>query len=178
MPSVAIRSYSYGTAAMLPLRQHLRESAYRQFELTPAAWPRPFVRNIELSKSTSGFWSSLEQYANIQNQMQALRLLSPDWDGYDAPVPSDRTMASASAMSETLQEMRFIPDTVVASAEGGIAFCYWNIGRYAQIEILNSGECVATMFDRENPPRISDLSSSRDAIARIVGEIQAYLAFS
>jgi hypothetical protein len=100
------------------------------------------------------------------------------WDGYGAPIPTDQAITSAFALAETLQEMRFLPDKVLASAEGGVAMCYWNISRYAQIEILNSGEHSVTMFDRDSPPRISELQLSRDSIRRIVRDIQAYLAFS
>jgi hypothetical protein len=79
-------------------------------------------------------------------------------EGAATPTPS--TQALASVMLQQLQANRIVPTRIVASAEGGIAICFMNGDKYADVEFLNSGEILGVVSNRRDKPTVWDIHPS------------------
>src|SRR5437764_2133473 len=77
-----------------------------------------------------------------------------------AEVPTLTVQAMASVMLEQLQANQIVPTRIVASAEGGIAICFMNDEKYADIEFLNSGEILGVVSNRRDKPTVWEIDPS------------------
>ena len=69
-----------------------------------------------------------------------------------AEKPSNYAIALASAMIEQLFVDELPPTRVVASAEGGVAICFVNGNKYADVEFLNTGKILGVVSNRRDKP--------------------------
>jgi hypothetical protein len=114
----------------------------------PRLRPR-FAYPREISAATHAYAAGLfdHHFAKLLAVRNEHRL----WpDG--AERPSDGTIAWASAMLEQLLVDEFPPTRVVASAEGGVAICFVNGNKYADVEFLNTGEILGVVSNRRDRP--------------------------
>lgn len=88
------------------------------------------------------------RFAPLDRQLDSLSELHKGWDGYDAPSPTPQALSEARAVLGRLQRTLVTPQRVSASADGGVAFSFKASGnRRAQIEVLNTGEKFAHLYD-------------------------------
>jgi hypothetical protein len=68
------------------------------------------------------------------------------------------------------------PSKVAASAEGGVGICFVEGEKYADIEIFNDGEMLATTYRGDSDARIWDLESDDASITEAINQIRAHLS--
>jgi hypothetical protein len=96
-------------------------------------------------------------FAPLERQLDQLGGLTQGWDGYNAPLPSAQAIEESRQILQRMQEQLVTPQWVSASAEGGVAFSFRSTGdRRAEIEILNSGEKFAHLYDLNGDSRTEE----------------------
>lgn len=121
---------------------------------------------------------SPDRFAEIRNQIDRIRDLGEDWNGYGAPAPSTAAIAKFERVLDTLLEAGFEPERVVADAEGGIAAYFFggtplaggSRPRYAKITVDNEGDILILLHKRdEGEPEAWQVPSEEieDALVRI-----------
>jgi hypothetical protein len=98
------------------------------------------------------------------SELHRLRDLQPNWDTYNAEVPSNGAIVRAENALSILEQIGYVPNRVVASAEGGVALCFTNVNSYADIEFTNSGETLAVAYKHTEEPEVWTLTDDRQAI--------------
>lgn len=91
--------------------------------------------------------SSRNGWNELFDQLLALRRLPPGWNGYNAPVPSETALASASEFCRALQARRRSPSRLAASAVGGVAITLRREARKVLVEFFNDGQTSALFAD-------------------------------
>jgi hypothetical protein len=118
-----------------------------------------------------------KQSTDLQNKITAMKTLSDNWDTYGAEPPSPQTMFTAMQLLLQMEREDFLPGDALASAEGGVALCFKTANRYADIELLNSGEILAVIAEGQNEPVVWEVEKNdagfTEAIKRIYEHISA-----
>lgn len=98
---------------------------------------------------TSEFIAAEELLGPIRSALRDLDNTKSDWNSYGAPAPSLRSINMGWRVLASLREAALIPERVLPSAEGGVAFIFMSTGENrAVIETLNSGEDFVLLYDR------------------------------
>ncbi len=84
-------------------------------------------------------------------------------------------MATAAGILFELAYADENPTRVIASAEGGIAICFSNGERYADIECLNSGEVLGVTSNRRDLPDVWRVDADPHQYAATIGRISNFL---
>jgi len=107
-----------------------------------------YVYDVLTSLRRSQIHALNSEFASFAKQLDGLSSLTEGWDGYNAPRPSPQAIEEAQTILQGMQEELVKPYWVSASADGGVAFSFASPGnRRAQIEVLNSGEKFAHLYD-------------------------------
>jgi hypothetical protein len=80
-------------------------------------------------------------------ELGALSRLAHDWNGYGSPAPSRRARFGAYEVIGVAMESGKRPDSVRASAEGGVAILFFKAPMTAGIEVANDGTAAAVFSD-------------------------------
>ena len=97
-------------------------------------------------------------YAKLQALGKDRSLLPPG-----AEPPSVHAQVLASVMLQQFQADHTPPTRIVSSAEGGVAICFVNGDKYADVEFLNTGEILSVVSNRRDTPIVWQVEpSSRD----------------
>jgi hypothetical protein len=121
----------------------------------------------------SEYYKLLDRFAELESKLVRAGRLSRNWNSYGAEPPDVQAVEMARLTLRWLREAFLPPRQLAASAEGGIVLCFTENQRYADIEILNTGEISMAMYERGSEveePVIeigSDEESLRGAIASI-----------
>jgi len=121
-----------------------------------------------LSPETHSSWME-----EATNTLDALRKLAPNWDSYGAEPPGQDALHRAHEVLEALDAMRFRPDRVAASAEGGVAIAFVREQRYADVECYNSGEILAVTSDGRGRPEVWEVAPNE--IGRTLDRIRDHI---
>jgi hypothetical protein len=92
-----------------------------------------------------------------------------------AEKPSDFATAWASAMLEQLLVDELLPTRVVASGEGGIAICFANGNKYADVEFFNTGEILGVVSNRRDRPVTWEVGANSAGMAGASSRIREFL---
>jgi hypothetical protein len=92
-----------------------------------------------------------------------------------AEKPSDYAIAWASAMLEQFLADELPPTRVVASAEGGVAICFVNGNKYADVEFLNTGEILGVVSNRRDRPVAWEVGANSAGMAGASARIREFL---
>src|SRR5881396_551686 len=76
------------------------------------------------------------------DQIEQFGILKRGWDSYEAEPPNDCAKRLAREAIHIVESMEFPPDRVAPSVDGGIALTWSRDGRYANIELFNTGEVM------------------------------------
>ena len=154
---------SYTTAAEGVSRSGDREQ--------PRLRPR-FAYPLEISAATHAYAAGL--FDHHFAKLLAVRNEPCLWpDG--AERPSDGTIAWASAMLEQLLVDEFPPTRVVASAEGGVAICFVNGNKYADVEFLNTGEILGVVSNRRDRPIVWEVGPNSAGMSGASARIRDFI---
>lgn len=113
---------------------------------------------------------------DLQEQIQRMKDLRTDWDTYGAEPPNDDTVNFASELLMLLEIREFLPTDVVASVEGGVALSFTAANRYADIELLNSGEILAVTFTRQQEPIVWEVKKNKGDIFQAIERIYDHIS--
>lgn len=142
----------------------------------PSAFVKSWISRVETIRGPEAVSDSCsERWSELNDRMAALAKLPDGWDGDDAPAPSAFSIDRASRIMRVLQSSDLIPSRIDASVEGGVAISFEVGQKYADFECFNTGELVASTWDRPNEPNIWDLSVQGDDIARAASKIREFL---
>jgi hypothetical protein len=108
--------------------------------------------------------------SEVQRDLASLGC-NPEWPAESAAVPGTRARRSAACALRLLAELGLRPDRLLPSLEGGVSLIFTPPGRYAELELLDGGEVVATCSGagRRVWPAGSDLGTTLRAISTFLG---------
>lgn len=107
----------------------------------------------------------MQRWIHEIDQAQSGRGEQPIW----------RARENARAVLLHLDALRFWPDRIAASADGGIAFVFEIPGRYADIECFNDGSIMLGLTDFEDYSEVFDFQLGRDHVEAAHGRICEFL---
>lgn len=110
--------------------------------------------------------------AALSEQIEEMISLSTDWNGQGSEPPNEFAREVAKQILLTSTTL-MAPDRVTPSAQGGVGICFTRNRRYGDIEVLNTGEILATTSDRRAVPEVwevkpTDLKGALDRIVHFV----------
>lgn len=117
-------------------------------------------------------------FTPLLKQLDQLKGLAAGWDGYDAPTPSADALGAARTLLHQMQNELLRPQRISPSAEGGVAFTFAATNdRRAQIELLNSGEKFAHLYDLNGNSHTEDWNENLEAesMKHLLEPIRTYL---
>jgi len=151
------------------------QTALPQEEQDPRGQTEATDYHHRIFEFTKVLWQSQVNALNVvflplEKQLDKLCQLQAGWDGYEAPKPSEKAVSEAREVLERMQEALVTPHWIAASADGGVAFSFAALGnKRAQIEILNSGEKFAHLYDLNGNSHTEDWP--RDLDERPFGDL-------
>jgi hypothetical protein len=104
------------------------------------------------------------------------RDLSPGWDSYDAPIPTDEARATARRVLAAMIGRGMDCQRIVPSCEGGIGFIWAHGDVRADIECYNDGDYLAGLYGKKDK-EISILEASI-GLPEILSSIEGHLALN
>jgi hypothetical protein len=162
MTSVAT-TLSYTAVAEGVSRSGDREQPHLRPRLT---YPR------EISAATNAYAAGL--FDHHFAKLEAIRNDPSLWPD-DAEKPSEHATAWASAMLEQLWVDELPPTRVVASAEGGVAICFVDGNKYADVEFLNTGKILGVVSNRRDRPVAWEVGADSAGMAGASARIREFL---
>jgi hypothetical protein len=93
-------------------------------------------------------------FGEVNRKLQEMRTLVRDWNSYGAESPNETSLNRAAQTLTQLQDRLFVPTKIVPSSEGGVAICFIQGDRYADIEFLNTGENLAVTYSEAEEPNV------------------------
>lgn len=105
--------------------------------------------------------------------IKATTNLATGWNGYSALVPNAVARKNARQVVELLQNADFAPDSILASADGGIAVVFKQGDRYADIECFNNGEVFTGVSEGKSPPQIHSVELNQFEV--VLSAIRAHI---
>lgn len=87
--------------------------------------------------------------------------LARGWDSYSAEPPNRTARVWAREAINILDSMEFPPDRVAPSVDGGIALTWSREGKYANIEVFNSGEVITAKRDGDGNPVLTEVPTDK-----------------
>ena len=153
-----------------------QEESIGEYNLTPSESSRTswHARPLRWTKSGNIVPSTFDVH---YRKLGDLSLLTLNWDGCDTPCPTPLCVRHAKQTLEILADLNFEPNGLVPGGEGGIAFTFRRVGKYADIEIFNDGEAMMTLHTRDghSKPLIEDLDLTKAALQAAVERIINFL---
>jgi len=136
----------------------------------------PEVRALYWNNMVYGLESYAQSSVLQSTFMHAVKLdrisrLPPDWDGDGAEAPNDLAKLRALRILDILQRKRLDPTAILPSVEGGFGFTFVSGTRRGSIEIFNSREMVAALYDGREEPVIWEIDGSGESIVASVARI-------
>jgi hypothetical protein len=126
---------------------------------------------------SSNYYALLEATAALESKLAREARRQPNWNSYGAPPPNDAAINLTRTVLRLLREDGMLPRQLTASAEGGLALCFIEKNRYAELEILNTGDISASMYERfsdATPAVIMDVEPQPDALRNIIQRIRIH----
>ena len=114
-----------------------------------------------------------------QNQQEAaieeLMKLQAGWDGYDAPAPNREAARLAKTAMGIASAEGLSVDRVVPAGDGGVALCFLDGEKYADIECLNDGEIFSALSDGHGYRHVIQVQSTDDDLKKAAQRIGEFL---
>lgn len=141
------------------------------------SWEVP--SRLVTSTDTSGY-SDPNSVSALGEHWAKLREIQTNpamWPEEGAP-PSENALGLAGIALERLDRLGFAPSRVVASAEGGVGVCFVQGNKYADIEILNTGEILGVTSNRRDRPVVWEIDQSAYSLAKAAIRIREFFKAS
>lgn len=103
--------------------------------------------------------------------------LPPEWPEESIEAPGIRASRLADCVLRLLAEIDFPPAQLLPCLEGGVRIAFARAGRYAAVELLNSGDMVATCSaEAGEAPRVWPVTSGVADLETTLDAIRVFLA--
>ncbi len=118
--------------------------------------------------------SQLEKWSE---KLQDLRHLRLGWDGYDAPVPTGKSLEKAAQFLESLKQRGDLePALLSPSTVGGVGITFAGINdREAYLEFFNDGRVFAALSNGHEEPHIFETGTDDQPFSFTLQTIWDYL---
>lgn len=110
-----------------------------------------------------------EHYAKLKSLLS-----DPTLWPHEGERPGEKAKNWAWLVLQQLGEDEFLPAKIVASAEGGVAVCFVEGDKYADIECLNSGEILGVISNRRDRPTVWEIEQSATGVASATVRISQF----
>jgi hypothetical protein len=149
MTYAAIAELTEEQGATPPLRDHVHSS------------PADYLKAMEVLREGDGL--------PLERLVDALEQLPNDWDSYGAPRPERSALVPAKQAIRVAHEIGLDPVQVVPASEGGVALCFTQGDKYADLEFLNDGNVFSAVTDRQGFRQVWPVAVNqiREALERI-----------
>lgn len=140
--------------------------------------PRP-GRAIQSDKDILAYMATIVAESRsrvLREKISQMEMLRRNWDTYGAEPPNLAAKNQALELLSFLDPLEFLPTDALASAEGGVALVFATGNRYADIEVLNSGEILAVTFTRGEEPVAWEVEKNEPDISRAIGRIYEHIS--
>jgi hypothetical protein len=134
------------------------------------------LKQLQETSLHSEFNRRAQRFAALADDLASLRHCAVGWDGYDAPIPNENSIAAAKNALHVLEGLNAEPTAVLPSADAGVGLCFTENDRYAHIEFLNNGEAWALMYGQTDEPQSWQLTArGDDAVRQAWARIRAFI---
>lgn len=99
---------------------------------------------------------SQEHAENLHRSLLAFRELTENWNSYGAQPPNEKAISIGEAIFSHLIEQDLLPDRIVPSVEGGLAFVFLFGELYADIECFNDGDILIGFCAPSMDPKVKE----------------------
>jgi hypothetical protein len=107
-------------------------------------------KDFEASRGRSQVRALLDRFDSINGLLNELYFVPDDWNAYGSPSPSKQSIEFARSILNSLWGESLLPDRVLPSADGGVAFVFRSDSENrAVIESLNEDETCLLLYDRQ-----------------------------
>lgn len=124
--------------------------------------------------------ASASAVSELSAKIDRLSDLKPNWDTYNGEPPNKLAVARARQALGIAADEQFLPDRIVADAEGGIALVYFRDERFGSVCFYNDGTVeVTSRRTRAEGYRAKDVERSDSwpsAMQRSLQDIRAFLS--
>lgn len=124
---------------------------------------RKIGRNIE--SWVSVFFQQLDNMRDLEN----------NWDGYDSPPPNATALRTAQDVLNILHNTGFKPSTLSASVEAGITISFYHEKRYAVLECYNDGDVCSATYLSDSPPEVREVGNSVNEIKEVIENMNTFI---
>jgi hypothetical protein len=132
---------------------------------------------VRRSIQGSRYLISLNVFEGLEDSVDNLISVSPNWNSYGSPAPTLESIDRAKHILRVLRARLLEPERVLPSADGGVSFTFISdtISR-AAIESLNNGETYVLLYDlRGNSQTVEWPTSHTDAQLDLIGRVATHL---
>jgi hypothetical protein len=128
------------------------------------------VENSRYLSSQSGFHLFAERLEQISETPE-------NWNSYGSPAPNSLAIANAKPILGALRTKLLLPERILPSAEGGVAFTFVSeTPSRAVIESLNDGERYVLLYDLQGNSKTIEWSTDETEHGlNLVEEIRVHL---
>jgi hypothetical protein len=134
------------------------------------------LQRIQQTRERSMYWANQDRFAEALIELKKAAGLPNGWDSYGAEAPAPASVSIAGHILSILQHSNVPPSRVAASAEGGVGICFVEGEKYADIEVFNDEEILATTYRGDSGSSIWELENRDASIIEAVEQIRAHLS--
>ena len=137
----------------------------------------PFKLVVRGGNAATNTYATTESDRNFVAHDTKLKQIETDSTLWveDAPAPSTQALGWARVVLQRLKDSDFPPTRVVASAQGGVAFCFLKGKKYADIECLNSGAILGVISNEHGRPVAWEIVPDPDSISQASIRIREFI---
>jgi hypothetical protein len=114
---------------------------------------------------------------SLNTRLTEIARFQHNWDTYDADPPSAESVRLSRLALRLAEHERVLPNTAVASAEGGVALCWDSGAKHAYVEFGNDGTAIVATYQGMAEPSIQefrpDISFITDALKTVHSFLQS-----
>ncbi len=111
----------------------------------------------------------------FSRQMEGMRNLSENWDGYGTIPPNATALRIAQDALDILYDIDLCPSNLSPSVEEGVTVSFHSDERYAVLECYNDGEICSAIYQGNVEPEVRDVGSSVIEIKEVLGLINTFI---
>lgn len=150
------------------------------FERTSSDVVRSLVKRLrgayEASRNYSRVRDSIDRFDALNGLLNELNFVPDNWNAYGSPSPSKRSIEFARTILYSLLSETLLPDRVLPSADGGVAFVFRSeTDNRAAIETLNEDETYVLLYDRQGNSKTLTWSDAASEKSELFRQLQLHL---
>ncbi len=158
-----IRGSLYNTSRAVTKWEEAQREPMRSFGVDPGRFSE-YLRYLQM----------IPKFEWLKETLAEMTALGTNWDTYGAEPPGRNALSRADEILLMLRRSSLLPTKVVASSEGGVAICFIEGDRYADIECLNTNETLAVTYKGTDEPVVWEIRNNQDGLRDAIERIHAH----